>query len=75
VKSVVALATWEPTVLKFERIPTTSTTKTTIVLTRTKDGTNRIKGGINNNAPTTMVTTMVIIKAIISTNHPERYDC
>jgi hypothetical protein len=57
VKSVEALATQEATVLKSKRMSTISTTTSIIVLNRIKDGTNRIKGGINNKDLTTQVTT------------------
>jgi hypothetical protein len=68
-KSVEALATQEATILKSKRTLTISTTMPIIVLNRIKDGTNRIKGGINNKDLTTQVTTQVTTKVTISTNH------
>jgi hypothetical protein len=52
-KSVEALATQEAIVLKSKRMSTISTTTPIIVLNRLMDGTNRIKGGINNKDLTT----------------------
>jgi hypothetical protein len=49
-------------------MPTTSTTPT-IVLNRTKDGINKIKGGISNKDLITKETTQITTKVIISTNH------
>jgi hypothetical protein len=69
VKSVEALAIREATILKSKRMPTTSTTIPTIVLNKIKDGTSKIKGGINNKDRTTQVITQVTTKVIISTSH------